>query len=79
MGRKRGRRTTATTPGCRKPGYTEATASIGPAFPDPNGQGALILRNFDMGSPQVRSAFKTCDSLTNFKGPMRVQISNSGP
>ena len=30
MGRKRGRQTTATTPGCRKPRYSEATALLGP-------------------------------------------------
>jgi hypothetical protein len=50
-----------------------------PAFPDPNGQGAFVLHNFDMSSPEVQSAFKTCDSLTKFKGPMRVGISNQGP
>ena len=50
-----------------------------PAFPDPNGQGAFLLHNFDMSSPPVQAAFKTCDSLTKFKGPMRVGISNQGP
>ena len=50
-----------------------------PAFPDPNGQGAFVLDNFDMGSPRAQSAFKTCVSLTKFKGPMRVAISNQGP
>jgi len=50
-----------------------------PAFPDPNGQGAFVLHNFDMTSPQVQSAFKTCRSLTKFKGPMAVSISNQGP
>jgi hypothetical protein len=50
-----------------------------PAFPDPYGQGKFVLYNFDVGSPQVQSAFKTCDPLTKFKGPMRVGISNQGP
>jgi hypothetical protein len=50
-----------------------------PTFPDPNGQGAFVLDNFDMSSPRTQSAFKTCDSLTKFKGPMAVAISNQGP
>lgn len=50
-----------------------------PTFPDPNGQGAFVLQNFDISSPRAQSAFKTCDSVTGFKGPMRVSISNQGP
>jgi hypothetical protein len=50
-----------------------------PAFPDPNGQGTFVLHNFDMSSTEVQSAFKTCRSLTKFKGPVGVAISNQGP
>ncbi len=50
-----------------------------PAFPDPNGQGAFLLHNFDMSAPPVQAAFKTCDALTKFTGPMRVGIQTRAP
>jgi hypothetical protein len=43
-----------------------------PSFPDPNSQGAFDLNGIDMNSSQFQSAMQTCQSLTKFQGPMRV-------
>ncbi|HUB69132.1 MAG TPA: hypothetical protein VL984_01800 [Acidimicrobiales bacterium] len=50
-----------------------------PNFPDPNGQGVFVFHNFDLSSPEFEAAEKTCRSIANFSGPMRVQATNSGP
>jgi hypothetical protein len=51
-----------------------------PNFPDPdNTDGAFDLSNVNRDSPQYKSAFNTCASVTGFKGPMRVDISHQGP
>lgn len=50
-----------------------------PSFPDPNGQGVLVLRNIDVGSEQFQSAMRTCRALVKFNGPLRVNAVGPGP
>jgi hypothetical protein len=50
-----------------------------PNFPDPDGQGAFELGDVNRSTAQYRAAFTNCQSLTGFKGPMRVGISHQGP
>jgi len=50
-----------------------------PNFPDPDGKGAFELGNVNRSTAQFRAAFTSCQSLTGFKGPMRVDISHQGP
>jgi hypothetical protein len=51
-----------------------------PSFPDPdNANGAFDLGGTDRGTPEYQAAFATCQSVTGFKGPMRVDISHEGP
>ena len=51
-----------------------------PNFPDPdNANGAFDLSGVDRSAPQYQAALASCQSVTGFKGPMRVDISHQGP
>jgi len=50
------------------------------SFPDPdNVNGAFDLGGIDRSTPKYQAAFASCQSVTGFKGPMRVDISHQGP
>ena len=51
-----------------------------PSFPDPdNANGAFDLSGIDRSAPKYQAAFASCQSVTGFEGPMRVDISHQGP
>ncbi len=51
-----------------------------PNFPDPDSaNGAFDLGGIDRSAPKYQAAFASCESVTGFKGPMRVDISHQGP
>ena len=50
-----------------------------PSFPDPDSaNGAFDLGGIDRSSPKYQAAFATCQSVSGFKGPTRVDISYQG-
>jgi hypothetical protein len=51
-----------------------------PSFPGrDNANGTFDLGGIDRSTPKYQSAFASCQSVTGFKGPMRVDISHQGP
>jgi len=48
-----------------------------PDWPDPDSQGAFDLTGIDPSSPQIRAALATCETATNFTGPIGVHAINA--